>query len=39
VKILAKGELKKKLTVAAQAFSSSAQEKILQAGGSVEKLQ
>ena len=39
VKILAKGDLKKKLTVAAQAFSASAQEKIIQAGGSVEKLQ
>ena len=38
VKILGKGELKKKLTVAAQAFSASAEEKILQAGGSVEKL-
>ena len=38
VKILAKGDLKNKLTVAAQAFSASAQEKILQAGGSVEKL-
>lgn len=38
VKILGCGELKKKLTVAAQAFSASAQEKILQAGGSVEKL-
>ena len=38
VKILGRGELKKKLTVSAQAFSASAQEKILQAGGSVEKL-
>ena len=38
VKILGRGELKKKLTVAVQAFSVSAEEKILQAGGSVEQL-
>ncbi len=38
VKILGKGELKKKLTVAAQAFSASAEEKILRAGGSVERV-
>ena len=38
VKILGRGELKKKLTVAADAFSSSAEEKILQAGGNVELL-
>ncbi len=38
VKILGRGELKKKLTVSVQAFSASAEEKILQAGGSVEQL-
>ncbi len=38
VKILGRGELKKKLTVAVQAFSVSAEEKILHAGGSVEQL-
>ncbi|MDY7009409.1 MAG: 50S ribosomal protein L15 [Planctomycetota bacterium] len=38
VKILGRGELNKKLTVAAQAFSTSAREKILHAGGSVEEL-
>ncbi len=36
VKILGNGELKKKLTVAANKFSKSAAEKIAQAGGSVE---
>jgi large subunit ribosomal protein L15 len=38
VKILGEGELGKKLTVAAHAFSSSAAEKIRAAGGSVETL-
>ena len=36
VKILAKGSLEKKLKVVAHAFSKAAQEKILQAGGTVE---
>lgn len=38
VKILGKGELTKKLVVRAHAFARSAQEKILKAGGSVERL-
>lgn len=38
VKILAEGELKKKLTVKAHAFSASAKEKIEEAGGSAEVL-
>lgn len=38
VKILGEGELKVKLTVAAQAFSASARQKIEQAGGAVEVL-
>ncbi len=37
VKILGKGGLKKKLTVVATMFSASAVEKIVQAGGTVEK--
>ena len=36
IKILAKGELKKKLTVSAHAFSASAREKIEKLGGSCE---
>jgi large subunit ribosomal protein L15 len=36
VKILGEGELKKKLTVKAKAFSASAKEKIEKAGGAVE---
>jgi large subunit ribosomal protein L15 len=39
VKILGKGELKKKLTVEAHAFSASAWEKIESAGGTVEVLE
>jgi large subunit ribosomal protein L15 len=39
VKILGKGELKKKLTVEAHAFSASAREKIESAGGTVEVLE
>jgi len=39
VKILGEGKIKKPLTVKAHAFSSSAKDKILQAGGSVEILQ
>lgn len=39
VKILGDGELKKKLTVKAQAFSGSAREKITKAGGQCEELQ
>jgi len=39
VKILGEGEIKKPLTVKAHAFSSSAKDKILKAGGSVEILQ
>jgi len=38
VKILGEGQLTKKLTVKAHAFSSSAEEKIKSAGGIVEKL-
>ncbi len=38
VKILGDGELKKKLTVKAQAFSVSAKQKIAQAGGTAELL-
>ncbi len=38
VKILGGGSLTKKLTVAANAFSSSAEEKIVKAGGSVERV-
>jgi large subunit ribosomal protein L15 len=38
VKILGDGELKKKLTVKAQAFSASAREKISKAGGACEVL-
>ena len=38
VKILGNGELTKKLTVAANKFSSSAAEKIAKAGGSVEQV-
>jgi large subunit ribosomal protein L15 len=38
VKVLGDGELKKKLTVKAQAFSASAREKITKAGGSCEQL-
>jgi large subunit ribosomal protein L15 len=38
VKILADGELTKKLTVKAQAFSAAAREKITKAGGSCEQL-
>ena len=37
VKILGGGELKKKLTVVVDAFSAAAEEKILAAGGSVER--
>ncbi len=39
VKILGAGDLKKKLTVKAESFAKSAEEKITKAGGSVEKLQ
>ncbi|WP_035556531.1 50S ribosomal protein L15 [Hippea sp. KM1] len=39
VKILGNGELNKKLTVIADAFSNSAKEKIEKAGGSIEVLQ
>ena len=39
VKILGRGELKKKITVVAHAFSASAEQKILQADGSVEIIQ
>lgn len=38
IKILGDGELMKKLTVKAHRFSKSAEEKIQQAGGTVEKL-
>jgi large subunit ribosomal protein L15 len=38
VKVLGDGELKKKLTVKAQAFSASAKEKIIKAGGTAEVL-
>ena len=38
VKVLAEGEMKKKLTVKAHAFSASAKEKIEEAGGTVEVL-
>ena len=38
VKILANGELTKKLTVAASKFSAAAAEKIVKAGGTVEQL-
>lgn len=38
VRILGKGELTKKLTVVADGFTKSAEEKILAAGGKVEKL-
>jgi len=38
VKVLGDGELKIALTVKAHAFSNSAQEKIAQAGGTVEVL-
>ena len=38
VKILGEGELTKKLTVKAHAFTRSAEEKIVKAGGSVERL-
>jgi large subunit ribosomal protein L15 len=38
VKVLARGELKKKLTVKAHGFSAQAKEKIEAAGGSVEIL-
>lgn len=38
VKVLAEGDLKKKLTVKAHAFSASAREKIEEAGGSAEVL-
>lgn len=38
VKILGNGELSKKLTVSAHRFSRSAEEKITQAGGSVQRL-
>ena len=38
VKILGGGELKKKLTVKAEAFAKKAEEKIAKAGGAVEKL-
>lgn len=38
VKILGEGELTKKLAVKAHAFSRSAEEKIVKAGGSVERL-
>jgi large subunit ribosomal protein L15 len=39
VKILGNGELKKKLTVKAEAFAKKAEEKITKAGGAIEKLQ
>ena len=39
VKILGDGDLTKKLTVKAQAFSASAKEKITKAGGACEELQ
>jgi large subunit ribosomal protein L15 len=39
VKILARGELKKKLTVSAHAFSAAAKEKIEAAGGSCQTLE
>ena len=39
VKILGRGELSKKLTVRAHAFSASAREKIEQAGGAVELIE
>ena len=39
VKILGLGELKKKLTVKAESFAKSAEEKITKAGGTIEKLQ
>jgi large subunit ribosomal protein L15 len=35
IKVLGEGELKKKLTVSAHAFSASAREKIEKAGGTV----
>jgi large subunit ribosomal protein L15 len=38
VKILGGGELKKKLTVKAEAFAKKAEEKIAKAGGAIEKL-
>jgi large subunit ribosomal protein L15 len=38
VKILGAGDLKKKLTVKAESFAKSAEEKITKAGGTVEKL-
>jgi len=38
VKVLGGGDLAKKLTVAAHAFSASAEKKIAEAGGSVERL-
>jgi large subunit ribosomal protein L15 len=38
VKILGGGELKKKLTVKAEAFAKTAEEKITKAGGAIEKL-
>jgi large subunit ribosomal protein L15 len=38
VKILGSGDLKKKLTVKAEAFAKSAEEKITKAGGAIEKL-
>ncbi len=38
VKILGGGELKKKLTVKAEAFAKKAEEKITKAGGAIEKL-
>ena len=38
VKILGGGELKKKLTVKAEGFAKSAEEKITKAGGTIEKL-
>ncbi len=37
VKVLGTGEIKKKLTVVAQAFSASAEKKIVEAGGAVER--
>jgi large subunit ribosomal protein L15 len=39
VKVLGQGELKKALTVKAHAFSSSAKEKIVAAGGTAEEIQ
>lgn len=39
LKVLGKGELTKKLTVKAHAFSKSAEEKITKAGGTVEKIE